>query len=670
SMPNGQQIDLAANLLQLEAKLPHIPDASIAFHADRDHFSRWLMARSEIDIALKFRSLKRSDFKDIEELRNFIISSIHELRIQRQKGLVSRFERNYFDSDIREFVKIGDGSLGGKARGLAFMSTLLSQNSKIHQNNSEINIKIPKTLVLCTDIFESFVAENNLQFFSKPGFKVEEIVETFLRAELPEWLLKKIKVFLAQIRSPLAVRSSSQLEDAHFQPYAGLYKTYKIPNNHPDLLTRLFDLTNAVKLVYASTFYEDAKAFHKSIASQPFNDSMAVIIQVVAGEQYGDYYYPAISGVAQSYNFYPFSHMKAEDGLVNFALGLGKTVVEGEKTLRFSPKYPNILPQLSNIEDILKNTQNSFYALKTKNYQDGLNFRKHSNLEKIDLHDANEEFPVQKLTSTYLAGEDRIRDTWYAPGPKILTFAQILKYNDPPVPKLISDLLELGSKVFGTPVEIEFSVNLYPGKNRKPDFFVLQIRPMVAYEKRFKVEITAADIEKAFCYSSNALGNGINEEIEDIVYVKPDEFRCEATVQMTREINKINIGLVNNKRSYMLVGPGRWGASDKWLGIPVKWRNISGVGAIVELRNEKINADSSQGSHFFHNITSLGISYITVNEKKQKGVVKKIRDFFDWEWIDSLEAVSETQFLRHVRLTKPMLLKMNGKKSQCVMLNA
>ncbi|MFO7884880.1 MAG: PEP/pyruvate-binding domain-containing protein [Desulfobacteraceae bacterium] len=667
-LPNGQQIDLAANLAQLKEKLPHIPDESVAYHADHDHFSRWLMARSEIDIALKFKSLKRSDFKDIEALKAFIIESIHDLRIQRHKGLVSRFKKKYYDPEIRAFAKIGSGSLGGKGRGLAFMSTLLSRNKQIHQENPEFNIIIPKTLVLSTDVFESFIEKNNLYCFAQNEFTVSEIVDNFLKAEFPRWLIKDLMVFLDRIRAPLAVRSSSQLEDAHFQPYAGLYKTYKIPNNHPDLFTRLSHLTNAIKLVYASTFYQDAKSFHRCISNKPFNDSMAVIVQVLAGAQYGDYYYPAISGVAQSNNYYPFSRMKAEDGIVHLALGLGKTVVNGEKNLRFSPKDPNILPQLSTIEDILKNTQTSFYALKTKNYPEGLNFRKHSNLEKLNLDDAQEDYPVKKLTSTYLPGENRIRDTWYAEGPKVLTFAHVLKYNDPPVAGLISDLLELGGSVFGGPVEIEFSVNLYEDRKRKPDFYVLQIRPMVAQEQQFEASITAEDIGAAFCYSSHALGNGVNETIQDIVYVKPDAFKHEKTVEMAGEVNEINAMLVREKRPYLLVGPGRWGASDRWLGIPVKWRNISGVGAIVELRNEKINADPSQGSHFFHNITSLGINYITIDEMHQQKKNKGPADFFDWEWIQSFAPFYETPFLCHVRLEKSMELKINGKTSQCVMI--
>ncbi len=667
-MPDGRAIDRAANFLQLEAKLAEVPAESIAYHIDNNHFSNWLMARSEIDLGLQFRAITSSDFSSADAIRQYIISNIHDLRKARQKGIISKFDEDHFDSNIREFIKIGDGSMGGKARGLAFMSVLLNEYEQIQNKYPDIAIKIPKTLVITTDVFETFVIENDLQKFSRQGISNEAVVEGFLKADLPGCLIKKLKVFLAQVIIPLAVRSSSQLEDAHFQPFAGLYRTYKIPNNDPVPETRLSQLSNAIKLVYASIYFEDAKAFSINTSTNPFNESMAVIIQELGGEQYGDFFYPAISGVAQSYNYYPVSHMKADEGVAHIALGFGKTVVDGEKCLRFSPKYPNNIPQFSIVEDMLKNTQQSFYALRIKGYHNDLNFRKYSNLEKRSVSDATNEFPLKALTSTHVAGENRIRDTWYAPGPKVLTFAQVLKYDTPPISRLLSDLLELGSRGLGGPVEIEFSMNLYPDNNRKSDFYILQIRPMVADDDRGGVEITQQEIRAGFCHSSQALGNGVNETMADIVYVKPDDFKPDKTVRMAEEIKKINAGLLAEKRPYLLVGPGRWGASDRWLGIPVKWQHISGVGAIIELKNEKINADPTQGSHFFHNITSQGIHYITVNELSGQPS-KTSNDFFDWQWINALPALSETEFVRHVRLAKPLLLKINGRKSQAVMIS-
>ncbi|RLC17786.1 MAG: phosphoenolpyruvate synthase/pyruvate phosphate dikinase, partial [Deltaproteobacteria bacterium] len=376
--------------------------------------------------------------------------------------------------------------------------------------------------------------------------------------------------------------------------------------------------------------------------------------------EYGDWFYPSISGVAQSHNFYPVSRMKPEEGIAHIALGMGKTVVEGEKTLRFCPKYPNIMPQFSTVDDILANAPRYFYALRIKGYSEHPDFTKDSNLEKRETNEAETEFPMLALASTYIPEEHRIRDTAYMPGPKILTFAPILKYNIFPLPGLLNDLLELGRKGMGCPVEIEFSVNLTPDKARKNDFFFLQMRPMVADEERLKVQICDEEIDNAFCCSMQALGNGKSEDIADIVYVKPDDFRAESTMQMAKEIGQINASLLKEKRPYLLAGPGRWGSSDRWLGIPVQWQHISGVGAIIELRNDKLRADPSQGSHFFQNITSLGIHYITITEGSE--------DFFDWEWLSSFPAVQETTFIRHVQLDKPFTLKIDGRNARCVMI--
>ncbi len=664
-MPDGTEIGRASNLRELEIKIAEIPDESLFYHSERNHFSSWVMSRAEVSLASAFRAFSVSDFEDADELRQYIASNIHALRAWRQKGIVSKFHRSHFDADIREFVKIGQGSLGGKARGLAFLSYLLHQHADIHKKFSDINIKIPKTMVICTDGFQDFVEKNNLRKYSYDGYTDDEVAQAFLDSKMPKWLKEDLESYLAQINYPLSIRSSSLLEDSQFQPYAGLYQTYMIPNNHPDLSVRLSHLIKSVKLVYASAYYEDPKAFSKNTSNQLQEEAMAVIVQEVVGDTYGDYYYPAVSGVAQSHNFYPVSYMKPEDGIAHIALGLGKTVVEGGKTLRFSPKHPNVLPQFSLVEDILKNAQRNFYALKINNYPDKLKFKNYSNLEKRDVDDAENEFPVKKMAGTYIPDENRIRDTWYVPGPKILTFAQVLKYNLIPLPEVLSDLIELGRKGMGCPIEIEFAVNLYSDKKQKGDLILLQIRPMVADEEQLDVQITKQDIENAFCRSSRALGNGKNETMADIVYVKPDDFSVESTVQIAEEINQMNRRLQEEKRPYLLVGPGRWGSSDRWLGIPVEWRYISGVGAIIELRNDMLKADPSQGSHFFQNITSLGIHYITVTEVTEKKENTE-SDFLDWEWINALPVLSESTFLRHVRLEKPMTLKINGRNAMCV----
>ncbi len=659
-MPDGRKIGRAKSLRMLEEKLSQIPDECLLYHGERNHFSNWIMGRSEIILASAFRKVQTSEFSSADEVRHYLISNIRNLRKLRQKGVIAQFSLNNFDADVMDFVKIGNGSLGGKARGLAFTSALLRQNPEFYEKYSEINIKIPKTLVVATDGFEFFITRNNLRHLAGNGFTDQEVRESFLKAKMPRRLVKHLEIFLRQVSYPLSVRSSSLLEDAQFQPYAGLYETYMIPNNHPDFSTRLEDLLTAIKLVYASTYYEGPKAFSKNISSQPQEEAMAVIIQELAGGEYGDWFYPSISGVAQSHNFYPVSRMKPEEGIAHIALGMGKTVVEGEKTLRFCPKYPNIMPQFSTVDDILANAPRYFYALRIKGYSEHPDFTKDSNLEKRETNEAETEFPMLALASTYIPEEHRIRDTAYMPGPKILTFAPILKYNIFPLPGLLNDLLELGRKGMGCPVEIEFSVNLTPDKARKNDFFFLQMRPMVADEERLKVQICDEEIDNAFCCSMQALGNGKSEDIADIVYVKPDDFRAESTMQMAKEIGQINASLLKEKRPYLLAGPGRWGSSDRWLGIPVQWQHISGVGAIIELRNDKLRADPSQGSHFFQNITSLGIHYITITEGSE--------DFFDWEWLSSFPAVQETTFIRHVQLDKPFTLKIDGRNARCVMI--
>ncbi|MFZ7113429.1 MAG: PEP/pyruvate-binding domain-containing protein [Desulfatiglandales bacterium] len=658
--PDGAEIGRASNIAALEAGVAQIPEQSLLYHAERNHFSNWIMARSEIGLGTKFRNVKVSDFSTAEELREFIISNIHTLRKWRQKGIVAQFQPNHFDPELMDFLKIGEGSLGGKGRSLAFMSALLQEQHFIYEKYPEVNISIPKTLVISTDGFEAFIGRNHLEHFSSEGFSDQEVIEAFLKADLPEWLTDKLEVYLSRVTYPLSVRSSSLLEDAQFQPYAGLYETYMIPNNHPDLSRRLQHLIRAVKLVYASTYCEAPKAFTRNTSNQPQEEAMAVIIQQVTGDLHKDFFYPAISGVAQSHNFYPIPPMKPEDGIIQVALGFGKTVVEGEKSLRFSPKYPNILPQFSTVDDILTNAQRFFYALKMKGYPEEPDFVQNSNLERREIDDAEEEFPVRSLAGTYIPEEHRIRDNGYMSGPKILTFAQVLKYNIFPLPELISDFLSLGRRGMGCPIEIEFSVNLSPDKSRKGDFFFLQMRPMVADVEHFKIQITSKDREKAICRSNQALGNGKNESISDIVFVKPEDFRVESTVQMAEEVGLMNSALVKERRPYLLIGPGRWGTADRWLGIPVRWHQISGVGAIIELRNEKLKAEQSQGSHFFQNITSLGINYITVAEDSE--------DYLDMAFIQSLQTVQESTYVRHVRLEKPLLIKIDGRTSQCVII--
>jgi len=653
--PNGKEIQRANSLGMLESVLKKIPDESLEYHANNNEFYSWLMSRSEIELANIFRSVSLSDFSSTREVRQFLMSNIHNLRKYQQRGIVVQFKAKTFDADIMDFTKIGNGQLGGKARGLAFISRQLIHESDVLNKYENIDIKVPKTLVMSTDIYEAFVSKNKLEDLSKPTIENTIVRDRFLSGRFPEKIVNKLTIFLKQVQHPLSIRSSSLLEDALCQPYAGIYETYMIPNNSPDLQTRLDHLTTAIKLVYASTCYEGPKTFSKSTNNPGHDELMAVIIQELAGEKQGDYFYPSISGVVQSHNFYPISPMMPEDGIAHIALGMGRSVVEGEKVLRFCPKYPKTLPQFSSVDDILKNAQRYFYTLKMKDYPKNLLFWEHSNLERLEISDHEDNETIKTLSGTYIPEEHRIRDSGQLNGPKVMTFSSILKYQLIPLPEILSDLINIGKKAMGGPVEIEFAVNLN-NKNRKPTFYFLQIRPMVAGGEKVDVHISKKEKKNAVCYSQNALGNGKLSAINDIVFVKPESFDISKTCQMAKEISSMNTQLHHHHLPYILMGPGRWGSSDRWLGIPVQWKDISGVSAIVEIRNQTLMADPSQGTHFFQNITSLGIYYLTITEGSD--------DRLDWQWIQQCKVQQETSFVIHVKTNHPLVLKADGRKSE------
>lgn len=650
---NKTEIRRASNFRELENILPEIPDEPIRYHASRNHFSKWFMARSEISLAKTSGALGIDDFENIGALRQDLVSRIHQLRRWRQKGVVVRFNAETYDSEISDFAKTGYGSLGGKARGLAFIQNML-RGSEVHGKYPEVNISAPKTLVVATDGFDSFVHENRLEYLADSKHDDDEIARAFMEAELPGWVVSDLESFLAQVVHPLSVRSSSLLEDARDRPYTGLYDTYMISNSGPDLPARLRELSAVVKLVYASTFFRAPLSFSKSAAKEFQKDSMAVIIQRAAGRVCGDCFYPAISGVARSYNYYPVSPMKAEEGIAQIALGFGKILDDNESPVRFSPSWPNLMPEFSKVEDILENAQRFFYALKIRDLAKEFN-RDDFRLERREVSEAENEHPVRSLCSTYVPEENRIRDTSAARGPKIPTFASVLKFDLFPLAALLRDLLEMGKKGMGCPVEIEFSADLGRGKGEKHDFSFLQLRPMSAADRLLDIRITETAVSNAFCYSSQALGNGLMDGIADIVYVRPDRFDPSKTVDIATEIGKLNGLLIREGRRYLLAGPGRWGSADRFLGIPVKWKDISNVAAMVELEHEKLSADPSFGSHFFRKITSLGIFYFTV---RQGG-----GDFFRQEWLESVPELGKFELVRHVRLKNQIVIKCDGRKT-------
>ena len=656
--PDGQEIARASTMRALEDHLHTIPEESFVYHSSRNDFSRWFFTRTEIVLASKVRPIRGNDFSSVENHRQYLISLIRTRRSRRQKGVVVNFEASEFDLDT-EFFKIGKGSLGGKARGLAFVSNLLQRLPAIHKNFGDVNIFIPQALVITTEGFDRFLEQNNLRGLSKSEAPDEDIANAFREATFPQWISDALKAYLEKIKYPLAIRSSSLLEDAQFRAYAGLYQTYMLPNDDPDLEKRLQQLVNAIKLVYASTYFEGPKSFSKRVGQRTEEEKMAVIVQQLVGERHGDHFYPAISGVAQSYNYYPFSKMKPEEGIATVALGLGKTVMEGEKALRFSPKYPQILPQRTTVEDILENSQRFFYSLKLGGEHHELGITEDANLEKREIDDAADEPPMKLLASTYIPEEHRIRDTAAVEGYKVLTFSQVLKFDLFPLADLLSETLKMGQEGMGCPVELEFSVNWPQDEARKPEFAFLQLRPMTARAELGQVEIDEKETARAFCRSSHALGNAEKRDIADIVYVIPDGFDPSRTPDVAREIGELNAQLLKDGRKYLLIGPGRWGTADRWLGIPVSWSEISGVGAMIETSSPELRADPSQGSHFFHNLTTLGINYVTVSDNGE--------EFLDWNWLISLPVFNKTAFVAHVKLTKPFVLKVDGRSSRCVM---
>ena len=650
-LKNGKIVGRAKNLRDLGSILTSIPEESITYHADRNDFSTWLTARFEMKLASSLKKVTMEDFPTPKEAKEFLMSTIKNKLIERHKGIVAEFDEHNFDTHA-DFIKIGKGSLGGKARGLAFMASILEENEELKQKFPDVRIKIPNMVVITTDGFDSFVDENGLKDFAPEELTDSEIHDYFAGLTFPAWLRSDLAMFLAQVNYPLAVRSSSLLEDAHFRPCAGVYKTYMIPNSHFDLKERLSQLIHAVKMVYASLYLEAPRELEKNTIYRTEEDKMAVIIQQLSGSQNSDYFYPSISGVAQSYNFYPISYMKPEEGITHLALGLGQIVVEGGTAIRFSPKYPQFIPQFSKVEDILSNSQKKFYALKMSKHTIGNGENESEGIHKLDVDDVLDHEAIKPILSSYIPQDNKIRDSIVKDGYPIVTFANILKYNNIPIPEIIDNILEIGRKGMGCPVEIEFAANI---QEQIPEFTFLQIRPMVVSISNEKVDITNEDKENGLCFSENTMGRGQTQEISDIVYVKLTEFDNAQTVNIAQEVGEIN-KKIDSK--YLLIGPGRWGTADRWLGIPVKWGDISNVGTIVETATMELRADPSQGSHFFHNITSLDINYMTVSLSGE--------DFIDWNYLDQFEATNETKYVKHIHFEKPVVLKIDGKESIAV----
>ena len=652
-----EEIMRIKDLKDLQKKVFQIPDDSLVYHLSRNHFSRFFYSRAMFPPAEVLKHVDVSDYKDMDEARKLIFDLIVQYRRMKNTGVVAVYQKDRFD-EYSNFARIGDGSLGGKGRGLAFIGAMVKRYPKLESDNFAVNI--PKTVVICTDIFDEFMETNELYPVALGDADDETILRYFLRASLPSRLIEDLMAFFDVVKSPIAVRSSSLLEDSHYQPFAGIYSTYMVPKIE-EKYDMLRTVSDAIKAVYASVFYKDSKAYMTATSNLIDQEKMAIVLQEVVGSRYNDHFYPTMSGVARSLNFYPIGNEKADDGIANIALGLGKYIVDGGQTLRFSPRHPHSILQMSTMDFALRETQTRFYALDLKNMAEAFSVDDAFNLVKLGLKDADAEGSLKYIVSTYDPYDQIIRDGYYPGGRKILSFVNILQHDVFPLADTLDQILRIGQQEMGRPVEIEFAVNMDPSDHTRATFYLLQIRPIVDNKEIMDEDLSLVKNEETILSSTSVLGHGIVGDVQDIIYVKTGAFNSSNNQLIAYEIEKMNRSFTDQEKGYVLVGPGRWGSSDSWLGIPVKWPHISNARVIVECGLENYRVDPSQGTHFFQNLTSFGVGYFTVNPFKGDG-------WFDEAFLNAQPAVEETEYLRHVRFDAPITIKMDGKKSLGVVL--
>lgn len=652
-----EEIMRIKDLKDLQKKVFQIPDDSLVYHLSRNHFSRFFYSRAMFPPAEVLKRVDVSDYKDMDEARKLIFDLIVQYRRMKNSGVVAVYQKERFD-EYSNFARIGDGSLGGKGRGLAFIGAMVKRYPKLEHDHFAVTI--PKTVVICTDIFDEFMETNELYPVALSDVDDETILKYFLRASLPARLIEDLMAFFDVVKSPIAVRSSSLLEDSHYQPFAGIYSTYMVPKLE-DKYDMLRTLSDAIKAVYASVFYRDSKAYMTATSNLIDQEKMAIVLQEVVGNRYNDRFYPTISGVARSLNFYPIGNEKAEDGIANIALGLGKYIVDGGQTLRFSPRHPHNILQMSTMDFALRETQTRFYALDLKNLADQFSVDDSFNLLRLNLKDADADGSLKFIVSTYDPYDQVIRDGYYPGGRKILSFVNVLQHEVFPLADTLDQILHVGQDEMGRPIEIEFAVNIDPQNPGFATFYLLQVRPIVDNKEVMEEDLTLVEQEDTILTSTSVLGHGIVTDVQDIIYVKTGAFCSSNNQSIAYDIEKMNRQFTGEEKNYVLVGPGRWGSSDSWLGIPVKWPHISNARVIVECGLENYRVDPSQGTHFFQNLTSFGVGYFTINPFKGDG-------WFDEGYLNSLPAVEETEYLRHVRFDKPAVIKMDGKKSLGVVL--
>ncbi|MGE5314705.1 MAG: PEP/pyruvate-binding domain-containing protein [Acidobacteriota bacterium] len=660
-MPDGRVVGRAVDLKEMEEQLKVVPDASIEYHSQRNHFSNWFKARTEFELAERLRSRKVSEFPSIADVRTELVRSIRSYIEARRLGVITEFSKETFDP-YNSFARLGGGSLGGKARGLGFINQLITHSS-VRERFPGIDISVPAALVVATDVFDQFMQANGLENFALGSTNDDELNRRFSEAPyFPEEIVSKLRDFLDVMREPLAVRSSSLLEDSQYQPFAGVYETYMIPNNDESDEVRLQELLQAVKLIYASTFSRSAKEYMKATSYRAEEEKMAVIVQRMVGTRHHHRFYPDFGGVGKSYNFYPVAPQKSTDGIVYIALGLGKTVVDGGNTVRFCPKFPRHMMQFFSAKETLRNAQTDFYALDLdQSLETCEEHTPKAFVRKYDLSVAEDDETLSNVASTYSPENDAVYDGIARKGRRVVTFAPILKHNVFPLPEILDAILAMGSFGMGTPVEIEFAATINALRHGKKEFALLQIRPLVLASEVEDIAIEEERPEHILCQSTQVLGNGTIQNLYDIVVVDISTFDRSKSRETAHEVSMMNAKLVSQKRPYVLIGVGRWGSLDQWLGIPVTWDQISGAAVIVESGFKDFSVTPSQGSHFFQNITSFRIGYFTVNEMNHIGSI-------DWNWLACRPAVESMEYTRHLQLSEPLTVKINGHKNKGIII--
>ena len=657
----GEEEARIENLRGLQEILFKISDESLLYHVSRNNISRWLYSRALFPLAefLKDISVVGISQGDLIKVRQIIFDAIVNYRKVKNRGVVAVFQRDRFDQ-YSNFARIGEGSLGGKGRGLAFIDAMIKRNDSFEKFENA-QILIPKTVVLCTDNFSEFMELNQLYPIALSDLDNEIILKHFLEARIPKRLIADLYAFLGAVSKPIAVRSSSLLEDSHYQPFAGIYSTYMVPYN-PESKTQMLEMiVEAIKAVYASVFYRDSKAYMTATKNVIDEEKMAVVLQEICGNAYDKRYYPSFSGVARSLNYYPIGAEKPEDGIANIALGLGKYIMEGGQSLRFSPAYPNNVLQTSTMDFALRETQTYFNALDLSRTEFVPQVDDGFNLMKLRVTEAEKDGTLKFIASTYNVDDQVIIDSMFEPGRRIITFANILQHNVFPLAEILKEVLHIAQVEMGRPIEIEFAVNLDYSPQKQHIFYLLQIRPIVDSKEMIAENIGAILEENTIITCNSALGHGITNDVFDIVYVKPEVFSASNNQLIMYDIERVNKILTNENRHYVLVGPGRWGSADSWLGIPVKWPHIGNAQVIVESGLSNYRVDPSQGTHFFQNLTSFGVSYFTINPFLNDGS-------FDTEFLNSQPAIFESQYIRHVRFDKPIVIKVDGRKNKGVVL--